>query len=111
MSNTTGFLTQSVSDPKQIEWRYNELLCGSTEENYLLDDYFEFSLVNRVTGIMSSVTNSSLNLPHGFFVGIPQNIDITSLTTNDYDLKITFIDPCFDVTIPINIAASKYLYY
>ena len=108
MSDTTGDYTLSGSDPKQIEWRYNELLCGSTEEDYIPEEYFTFSLVNRVTSEMSSVTNSSLNFPDGFFVDIPQNIDIT---TNNYDLEITFIDPCFNVTFPINVAASKYLYY
>lgn len=107
---TTGYFIQNPLDPKHIEWVYNSTLdCGNYEQNYLPDDYISFSIVNRLTGDISNVTNSGLNLPDGFFVDIPEHIDVL---TENFALRIEFDDPCLNVTIPIIIitATSKFTY-
>ena len=75
------------------------------EENYLPEDYFTISLVNRETSESFDVSNSSVDLPYGFSGDIPEGID---LATNTYNLSITFIDSCFDFSIQIGTAPGKY---
>ena len=105
--NSTGYFKQTLSNSKHIEWVYNNTLdCGDYEQNYLLEDYITFFIVNRLTGDVSNVTDSGLNLPYGFFVDIPEGIDVLS---GNFALRIEFDGPCLNVTIPIiNITIGKF---